>query len=118
MMRRFSSSRESSLPKFSEGTRSSFMKSPSGSAGSGWPSVLGLAYVPEERKTDGLFLTRSVIDNVVVTALRRFTRLGLLSLALPAACLVIRMAFPRCSTRTFPTHQSSGVSLSAIASRP
>jgi ribose transport system ATP-binding protein len=39
----------------------------------------GIAYVPEERKTDGLFLTRSVIDNVVVTALRRFTRFGVLS---------------------------------------
>ena len=38
----------------------------------------GVAYVPEERKTDGLFLARSVSDNVAVTALRRFTRAGLI----------------------------------------
>ena len=38
----------------------------------------GVAYVPEERKTDGLFLTRSVSDNLAVAALARFTRVGLL----------------------------------------
>jgi ABC-type sugar transport system ATPase subunit len=37
----------------------------------------GIAYVPEERKTDGLFLTRSLVENAVVTKLRRFTRFGL-----------------------------------------
>lgn len=38
----------------------------------------GIAYVPEERKTDGLFLSRSVSDNVAVAALHRFTRVGLI----------------------------------------
>ncbi len=38
----------------------------------------GIAYVPEDRKTDGLFLTRSVSDNFAVTALDRFSRAGLI----------------------------------------
>jgi len=38
----------------------------------------GIAYVPEERKTDGLFLTRSVSDNLAAAALERFTRVGLI----------------------------------------
>jgi ABC-type sugar transport system ATPase subunit len=38
----------------------------------------GIAYLPDERKSDGLFLEMSVTDNVVVTALRRFSRLGLI----------------------------------------
>ena len=38
----------------------------------------GVAYVPEERKTDGLFLTRSVSDNLTVAALAQFTRVGLI----------------------------------------
>ncbi|MBX6320760.1 MAG: sugar ABC transporter ATP-binding protein [Rhodospirillaceae bacterium] len=38
----------------------------------------GIAYVPDERKTDGLFLDMSVADNVIVTALDKFARFGLL----------------------------------------
>lgn len=38
----------------------------------------GVAYVPDERKTEGLFLTRSVSDNMAVTALGRFARSGLI----------------------------------------
>ncbi len=38
----------------------------------------GIAYVPEDRKTDGLFLSRSVSDNFAVTALDRFARAGLI----------------------------------------
>jgi ribose transport system ATP-binding protein len=37
---------------------------------------LGIAYVPDDRRTDGLFLTRSVTENAVVTTLRRFTHIG------------------------------------------
>jgi ribose transport system ATP-binding protein len=37
----------------------------------------GIAYVPDDRRTDGLFLTRSVTENAVVTTLRRFTHMGL-----------------------------------------
>jgi ribose transport system ATP-binding protein len=36
----------------------------------------GIAYVPDDRKTEGLFLSMSVTENFVVTALRRFARLG------------------------------------------
>lgn len=36
----------------------------------------GIAYVPDDRKAEGLFLSMSVIDNFVVTGLRRFARLG------------------------------------------
>lgn len=35
-----------------------------------------LAFVPEERKTEGLFIRRSVADNLSVAALSRFTRRG------------------------------------------
>ncbi len=38
----------------------------------------GIAYVPEDRKTEGLFLTRSVVDNATVTTLRRLSRFGLI----------------------------------------
>jgi ribose transport system ATP-binding protein len=37
----------------------------------------GIAYVPDDRRTDGLFLTRSVNENAVITTLRRFTHMGL-----------------------------------------
>jgi ribose transport system ATP-binding protein len=37
----------------------------------------GIAYVPDDRRTEGLFLTRSVTENAVVTTLRRFTHMGL-----------------------------------------
>lgn len=39
---------------------------------------LGIAYLPEERKTDGLFLKMALYQNVTVTALRRFARMGLM----------------------------------------
>ncbi|MEK1850934.1 MAG: sugar ABC transporter ATP-binding protein [Phyllobacterium sp.] len=38
----------------------------------------GIAYVPDDRKAEGLFLQKPVADNVIVTALGRFSRLGLL----------------------------------------
>lgn len=38
----------------------------------------GLAYVPEDRKTVGLFLEMALIDNIVAPQLYRFTRIGLL----------------------------------------
>jgi ABC-type sugar transport system ATPase subunit len=37
----------------------------------------GIAYVPEERKTDGLFLDRSVEDNIASANLRRCSTFGL-----------------------------------------
>lgn len=36
----------------------------------------GIAYVPDDRKAEGLFLSMSVTENFVVTALGRFARLG------------------------------------------
>jgi ribose transport system ATP-binding protein len=36
----------------------------------------GIAYVPDDRKTEGLFLSMSIVENFVVTRLRRFSRLG------------------------------------------
>jgi ribose transport system ATP-binding protein len=38
----------------------------------------GIAYVPDDRKTEGLFLTRSVTDNVAVTTLRQLSRHGVI----------------------------------------
>lgn len=38
--------------------------------------IHGIAYVPDDRKAEGLFLSMSVADNFVVTALHRFARLG------------------------------------------
>lgn len=42
---------------------------------------LGVAYLPAERKTEGLFLEQSIAENVVASTLRRFSRHGLLSSA-------------------------------------
>ncbi|MCX9080041.1 MAG: sugar ABC transporter ATP-binding protein, partial [Candidatus Methanoperedens sp.] len=41
--------------------------------------ALGMAYLPEERKTDGLFLKMPLRQNVSVTALRDFARFGLMN---------------------------------------
>nr|MBC7244806.1 sugar ABC transporter ATP-binding protein [Chloroflexota bacterium] len=38
----------------------------------------GLAYVPEDRKTVGLFLEMTLTDNIIAPQLDRFTRMGLL----------------------------------------
>ncbi|MBL8153702.1 MAG: sugar ABC transporter ATP-binding protein [Anaerolineae bacterium] len=40
--------------------------------------ALGMAYLPEERKSDGLFLKMPLRQNISVTALRRFARMGLM----------------------------------------
>jgi ribose transport system ATP-binding protein len=37
----------------------------------------GIAYLTDERKRDGLFLEMSIADNVIASALRRFSRFGL-----------------------------------------
>jgi ABC-type sugar transport system ATPase subunit len=42
---------------------------------------LGIAYLPAERKTDGLFLGFSVGDNIISAALPRFSRMGFLDYA-------------------------------------
>lgn len=41
----------------------------------------GIAYVPEERRTDGLALTMTVVDNVALPNRRRLSRLGVLARA-------------------------------------
>ncbi|MBI5670507.1 MAG: sugar ABC transporter ATP-binding protein [Chloroflexi bacterium] len=41
--------------------------------------ALGMAYLPEERKTDGLFLKLPLRQNISVTALRDFSRFGLMN---------------------------------------
>ncbi|MBE2270636.1 MAG: sugar ABC transporter ATP-binding protein [Anaerolinea sp.] len=41
--------------------------------------ALGLAYLPEERKSDGLFLKMPVRQNISVTTLRQFARLGVMN---------------------------------------
>jgi ABC-type sugar transport system ATPase subunit len=38
----------------------------------------GIAYVPAERKTDGLFLDSPIADNVIAATLKRFGRFGIL----------------------------------------
>ncbi|NWG15811.1 MAG: sugar ABC transporter ATP-binding protein [Chloroflexi bacterium] len=47
--------------------------------------ALGMAYLPEERKTDGLFLKMPLRQNISATALRDFARLGLMSARKEAA---------------------------------
>jgi ribose transport system ATP-binding protein len=37
----------------------------------------GIAYLTDERKSDGLFLDMSIADNIIAPALQRFSRLGL-----------------------------------------
>ncbi|HET7718043.1 MAG TPA: sugar ABC transporter ATP-binding protein [Bauldia sp.] len=43
--------------------------------------ALGVVYVPDDRKSEGLFLSRSVMDNAVVTTLRRLSRFGVINAA-------------------------------------
>jgi len=38
----------------------------------------GIAYLPRDRKTEGIFAPLSVLDNLTVSSLRRFSRLGVL----------------------------------------
>src|SRR5262249_29984529 len=42
---------------------------------------LGIAYLPAERKTDGLFLESSIGDNIIAATLGQFSRFGLLDRA-------------------------------------
>src|SRR5699024_8552460 len=39
----------------------------------------GIAYVPEDRKRDGLILTRSILDNLTLPYINHYSRLGNLS---------------------------------------
>jgi ABC-type sugar transport system ATPase subunit len=39
----------------------------------------GIVYLPADRKAEGLFLTKSVADNIIVTTLERVSRFGILS---------------------------------------
>ncbi|MBN1963104.1 MAG: sugar ABC transporter ATP-binding protein [Anaerolineae bacterium] len=41
--------------------------------------ALGMAYLPEERKSDGLFLQMPLRQNTIVASLREFARLGLMN---------------------------------------
>mgnify|MGYP001367383943 CR=1 FL=1 len=41
--------------------------------------ALGMAYLPEERKSDGLFLKMTLRQNISVTALNLFARLGIMN---------------------------------------
>jgi ribose transport system ATP-binding protein len=43
--------------------------------------ALGIAYLPAERKTDGLFLDHSLADNMIAATLGQFTRHGLIASA-------------------------------------
>jgi ABC-type sugar transport system ATPase subunit len=38
----------------------------------------GIAYLPRDRKTEGIFAPLSLLDNLTISSLRRFSRLGLL----------------------------------------
>jgi ABC-type sugar transport system ATPase subunit len=41
----------------------------------------GIAYLPRDRKTEGIFAPLSVLDNLTISSLRRFARLGVLRAA-------------------------------------
>jgi ABC-type sugar transport system ATPase subunit len=45
----------------------------------------GVAYLPRDRKTEGIFAPLSVLDNVTMSSLRRFSRLGALRRAMRRA---------------------------------
>lgn len=67
---------------------------------------LGMAYLPEERKTDGLFLKMPLRQNVSVTSLRDFARMGLMSARKEAA--VTRTFVNRLRIRTPDVEQIVG----------
>lgn len=58
----------------------------------------GIGYVPEERKTDGLFLDHSVRDNLVAASLAKHTASGLFSTA--SARKATKQAIERFSVKT------------------
>jgi ABC-type sugar transport system ATPase subunit len=45
----------------------------------------GIAYLPRDRKTEGIFAPLSVLDNLTISGLRRFSRLGVMRPALRRA---------------------------------
>lgn len=59
---------------------------------------IGIGYVPEERKTDGLFLDHSVRDNLVAASLKKHTTNGIFSTA--SARRVTQDAIKRFSVKT------------------
>jgi ABC-type sugar transport system ATPase subunit len=68
---------------------------------------LGIAYVTEDRKAQGLLANRSVRENVTIANLRRFARWGVLRLAVEARYaremvkrLDVRLASPSVEIRT------------------
>ena len=68
---------------------------------------LGIAYVTEDRKTQGLLPNRSVRENATISNLRRFTTAGILRLGAEAGyvrnlikSLDVRLAGPRVEIRT------------------
>ena len=68
---------------------------------------LGIAYVTEDRKTQGLLPNRSVLENATISNLRRFAKAGVLRLSAEAGYvrrlikdLDVRLAGPRAEIRT------------------
>ena len=68
--------------------------------------ALGISFLPEERKRDGLFLEKSIGDNIIVTAQKRFSRFGLVDTAKRAA--VARDYVARLDIRTPSINQLVG----------
>jgi ABC-type sugar transport system ATPase subunit len=52
----------------------------------------GIAYLTDERKSDGLFLDMSIADNVIAPALHRFSRFGLVDADAAASAAQERMS--------------------------
>jgi ribose transport system ATP-binding protein len=69
----------------------------------------GIAYVPGERKTEGLFLTKSLADNIAAPSLARLSRYGLIDRSARdrQAMRAIRMLQIRC---TGPQQQAKRLS--------
>lgn len=70
----------------------------------------GIAYLPGERKTEGLFLGRSLADNIIAPSLARVTRLGVIhrSKCNRMACEAVRMLRIRATDPDQPVERLSG----------
>jgi ABC-type sugar transport system ATPase subunit len=68
--------------------------------------ALGIAYLPEDRKNDGLFLNMPVRQNISVTALHQFARWGLMNPAREATAA--RRYIEALRIRTPDVHQPVG----------
>jgi ribose transport system ATP-binding protein len=71
---------------------------------------IGMAFIPEDRKTEGLMLPMSVCDNLSFAAIERFSRFGLIDTKAEAYAVdqIIRLLQIRCDGTDSPVGALSG----------